>query len=105
MAHDELVKWETFRDEAYYDMWCVRPTGERRFEHGFHLVNGDEAKGLCRLIEQQAARIAELEAALERAKSLLSYANQDAVSEAVAQGNKNLAWQCLRAALENTDGQ
>ena len=54
------MKWETFSDASYYDMWCVRPVGERNFGHGFHLMNGDEAKGLCELLEAQAAEIKRL---------------------------------------------
>lgn len=42
--------WEAFADPAYFDMWCVREVGERRFGHGFHLVNADEAHGLCDLL-------------------------------------------------------
>jgi len=42
--------WETFRDPAYYEMHCVRQVGERRFGHGFHLVNGDEAQVLTDLL-------------------------------------------------------
>jgi hypothetical protein len=59
-----VVRWETFRDESYYDMWCVRPVGERRFGHSFHLINGDEAKGLCEFLETQAAEIDRLRALL-----------------------------------------
>ena len=44
------MTWETFSDAAYFDMWCVREKGERRFGHGFHLVNGDEAKALAELL-------------------------------------------------------
>ena len=59
-------EWECFSDPSYYDMWCVRQKGERRFGHGFHLVNGGEAKALCdilnkycideRLIEQETTK-------------------------------------------------
>ena len=52
----ESVQWECFSDAAYFDMWCVREVGERRFGHGFHLVNGDEAKGLCDLLNSTICR-------------------------------------------------
>lgn len=39
--------WETFCDTSYYDMWCVRPVGEREFGVGFHLMNQREAATLA----------------------------------------------------------
>ena len=42
--------WECFADPSYFDMWCVREIGERQFGKSFHLVNGDEAQGLCDLL-------------------------------------------------------
>jgi hypothetical protein len=49
-----MTRWETFSDPAYFNMWCVRPEGERRFNHVFHLVNGDEARGLVELLNASA---------------------------------------------------
>lgn len=46
------MTWEAFRDAAYFNMWCVRPVGERQFGRGFHLVNGDEAKDLADLLAE-----------------------------------------------------
>jgi hypothetical protein len=43
-------QWEAFHDPSYFDMWCVRKVEERRFVQGFHLVSSDEAKALCRLL-------------------------------------------------------
>ena len=43
-------EWEAFCDASYYDMWCVRPVGEAEFGKGFHLINGDEAKELARIL-------------------------------------------------------
>ena len=53
---DELtaLAWECFSDAAYYDMWCVRQIGERTFGQGFHLVNGDEAKALCDMLNARS---------------------------------------------------
>ncbi len=42
--------WECFSDSAYYDMWAVRPVGERRWGHCFHLPSQDEAEGLTALL-------------------------------------------------------
>lgn len=46
---DSVLKqeWECFRDLAYYDMWCVRKVGERRFEFGYHVSSEGEARALC----------------------------------------------------------
>jgi hypothetical protein len=39
-------EWECFVDEAYYSMWAVRPVGERRWGHCFHVLSREEAEGL-----------------------------------------------------------
>lgn len=57
-GEEPSVVWETFNDSSYYDMWCVREAGERRFGHSFHLVNGDEARGLVKLLNRLAMRAA-----------------------------------------------
>ncbi len=43
------MKWEYFRDPAYYDMYAVRPIGDTDFNSGllFHLLHSIEAKKLC----------------------------------------------------------
>lgn len=48
----EPRRWEYFRDPGYYDMYAVRPVGEKRWGHCFHLVNHDEAKGLAELLTE-----------------------------------------------------
>lgn len=45
-----MSSWECFSDRSYFDMWCVREVGERDFRRSFHLFSGDEAKGLCELL-------------------------------------------------------
>lgn len=45
--------WECFADRSYFDMWCVRQVGERDFRRSFHLVNADEAQGLCDLLNAE----------------------------------------------------
>ncbi len=47
------MTWECFADRAYFDMWCVREVGNRRFGESFHLVNGDEARGLVALLNER----------------------------------------------------
>lgn len=47
------VEWEFFCDHSYYDKWAVRPKGETRWGHCFHLNSKDEAQGLCELLTQQ----------------------------------------------------
>jgi len=47
----DLPKWEAFQDASYYNLWCVRLVGDRKFGQGFHLTKGDEAKALARLLE------------------------------------------------------
>lgn len=65
-------EWECFSDPAYYDMWCVRQVGSRTFGEGFHLVNGDEAKMLCRFLNTRPADRIEAQAAeIERMREAL----------------------------------
>jgi len=65
-------EWECFSDPAYYDMWCVRQVGSRTFGEGFHLVNGDEAKMLCRFLNTRPADRIEAQAAeIERLREAL----------------------------------
>lgn len=45
-----LSEWEYFCDRCYYDMYAVRPVGEKRWGYCFHLMNHDEAKGLAELL-------------------------------------------------------
>lgn len=59
-----MTEYETFRDPAYFDMWCVREVGETRFGHGWHLVNGDEAQDLVECLNSLTAQRDRLIAAL-----------------------------------------
>jgi hypothetical protein len=43
-------KWECFCDGSYYGMWAVRPVGEKRGEHSFHVMTREEAEGLRDLL-------------------------------------------------------
>ena len=43
-------QWETYCDECYYHMWRLRRKTERSWHDGFHINKGDEAKGLCDLL-------------------------------------------------------
>jgi hypothetical protein len=44
------MNWETFCDASYYDLWAVRPVGEKRWGCVFHLNSREEAEGLARLL-------------------------------------------------------
>jgi hypothetical protein len=46
----KTVEWECFPDPCYFDMWAVRPKGEREFTRTIHVANGDEARELVRLL-------------------------------------------------------
>jgi len=39
--------WEYFCDVGYFDMWCVRQVGSRKFGEGFHVINERSARELC----------------------------------------------------------
>lgn len=57
--------WECFRDEAYYDMWCLRRENWRTFGQGYHLMRGEEAQALRDLLNQQDAELARMGERLE----------------------------------------
>ena len=39
-------KFECFCDISYYDLWAVRPIGEKRWGYCYHLPTKEEAEGL-----------------------------------------------------------
>lgn len=46
-----VPRWECFEDAAYYDLWAVRPVGERGWGvNTFHLRTRQEAEGLVALL-------------------------------------------------------
>jgi hypothetical protein len=47
------VKWEMFHDPGHYDMWAVRPVGDRDFNSPrlFHLPSESEARLLMTLLD------------------------------------------------------
>jgi hypothetical protein len=48
------VKWEYFLDPGYYDMWCVRPVGDKDFNspRNFHIASRVEAEALTDLLNK-----------------------------------------------------
>lgn len=49
-----VIEWELFRDDFYYDMWAVRPVGDRDFHSPrlFHLSMKADAENLKSLLSQ-----------------------------------------------------
>ena len=52
-------QWETYCDECYYHMWRLRRKNERGWHDGFHIHTGEEAKGLCDLLNNLERELAE----------------------------------------------
>lgn len=50
---DDCIEWEFFCDRSYYDLWAVRPVGEKRFGYCFHLHAKEEAEGLRNLLNNR----------------------------------------------------
>lgn len=44
--------WETFCDQSYYGMWCIRPVGDRDFNspYNFHVSEKEEAEHLMNFL-------------------------------------------------------
>ena len=77
------AKWELFQDINYYDMWAVRPVGDRDFNSPqcFHFNKYDDAVAFKALIENatcaagkkdraESARIGRLEKRLVQVQSI-----------------------------------
>ena len=45
-----MKNWECFCDVSYYGLWSVRPVGENRWGHCFHVQTQKEAEGLRDLL-------------------------------------------------------
>jgi len=56
---EECCEWEYFCDSSYYGYWAVRPVGENRWGHCFHLVSEEEAKELCEVLNQKKVEVVE----------------------------------------------
>lgn len=52
---------EAFCDTSYFEMWCVRPVGERTFGAGFHVINEASATELKAHLEALQAENARLQ--------------------------------------------
>ena len=87
-------EWETYCDEWYYHLWRLRRKNKRGFNDGFHINNGDEAKGLCDLLNNLEA---ELTAAREESDKWEQLAH-DKLSEVCRQIEKT------RAVTKQRDG-
>jgi len=48
----KLDVWEAYCDECYYHMWRLRRKTERGWYDGFHIHTGEEAKGLCEILNK-----------------------------------------------------
>ena len=60
------MTFETFNDPCYFDMWCVRSTGDKDFNMTIHLTKREDAEHAKCVIEEwmkQAKREALIEAA------------------------------------------
>lgn len=53
---ERAEEWECFCDESYYDMWAVRPKGDRSFQSQqlFHLPSKEEAEALRDILSRRA---------------------------------------------------
>ena len=51
-----MRNWECFCDECYFGLWAVRPVGENRWGHCFHVQTREEAEGLRDLLNELQER-------------------------------------------------
>lgn len=62
--------YETFCDTSYYDQWCVRRVGEKRWGYCYHVPSKEEAEGLMDTLSMLERELADLRAEVERLKGL-----------------------------------
>lgn len=60
-----LVQYECFSDSSYYDLWCVRKIGEKRWGYCYHLNSKEEAEGLTEELNRLNFNIAKLKEGLD----------------------------------------
>jgi peptidyl-tRNA hydrolase len=46
------MTFETFSDPCYFDMWCVRKTGDKDFDMTVHVMSKLQAEHAKRVIEE-----------------------------------------------------
>jgi len=48
------VEWEVFLDRSYYDMWAVRPVGDKEFDSPrlFHFDSEVDSRDFLRLVNK-----------------------------------------------------
>ena len=53
------MEWEVFNDPSYFDMWAVRPVGDRDFQslRLFHFARKDDAESFAALARKAAVAI------------------------------------------------
>lgn len=71
-------RWETFCDAAYYDLWCVRQVGQRKFGEGYHVQSEDEARHLCDTLNDQASALKAVPVMKEALESIGDQAGRNA---------------------------
>lgn len=49
--------WEAYCDECYYHFWRLRRKNERGWHDGYHIHTGEEARGLCDLLNNLEAKL------------------------------------------------
>ena len=70
-------EWETYCDEWYYHMWRLRRKTERGWHDGFHIQKGDEAKGLCDILNNLEAELTAVTEQRDKFKSIAETAIND----------------------------
>jgi hypothetical protein len=48
------MKWEYFLDSSYFDMWAVRPVGNRNFYTTMHVPTEEQARNLTELMNSES---------------------------------------------------
>ena len=71
-------EWEAYCDECYYHFWRLRRKTERGWYDGFHIHTGEEAKGLCDLLNNLEAELTAAREELKETKKHLKDANRGA---------------------------
>jgi len=94
-------EWETYCDEWYYHMWRLRRKTERGWHDGFHIQKGDEAKGLCDILNNLETELTAVTEQRDQWKNKYIQQNKDLGHE-LRDSNETIWSECALANVRLT---
>lgn len=92
--------WESFCDEAYFDMWAIRNTSDKSFNSAIHVNTKEEAEFLVDKLNQNDALVEALGNMVYYAKLIVNPKAQGTIKPSLAMRQLTEAEAALKAAKE-----